>query len=99
MIQNREKTNMNAMKIKKWIYDLKRLPNKKRGFASALCDVALMLFAVVIYRIAKLLGYELSINWLIGFLVAAKILATPLFFAWAQFAMNLGKTCEEKNPG
>jgi len=57
-----------------------------------------MVFAIVIYHIAKLMGYELGINWLIGFLVAAKILAMPLFFAWAQSAMNLGKTCEEKNP-
>ena len=80
---------MNTKKIKKWILHLKRLPNTKKGTSSALCDVALVAFAFMIYLTVKAMGYKLGTNWLIGLVVGAKLLATPLFFAWAHFAMNL----------
>lgn len=49
----------------------------------------------MIYFTAKAMGYKLGTNWLIGFVVGAKLLATPLFFAWAQFAMNLEKKLKQ----
>ena len=82
---------MNEKKIKKWIFQLKRLPNTKKGTSSALCDAVLVVFAVMTYFTAKAMGYKLGTNWLIGFVVGAKLLATPLFFAWTKFAMDLEK--------
>lgn len=82
---------MNEKKIKKWIFYLKRLPNTKKGTSSALCDAVLVVFATAVYFTAKAMGYKLGTNWLIGFVVGAKLLATPLFFAWAKFAIDLEK--------
>ena len=82
---------MYTKKVQEWTNDLKKLPNEKRGFASALCDVVLMTLALAIYFTINLMGYKLGTNWLIGLVVGAKLSATPLFFAWAQFAMKLEK--------
>jgi len=71
---------MNTKKIKNWIFHLKRLPNTKKGTSSALCDAVLVVLATAVYFILKVLGYKLGTNWLIGFVVGAKLLATPLFF-------------------
>jgi len=87
---------MNEKKIKKWIFHFKRLPNTKKGTSSALCDAVLVVFATAVYFILKVLGYKLGTNWLIGFVVGAKLLATPLFFTWVQFAMNLEKKDSSK---
>ena len=70
---------------------MKRLPNTKKGTSSALCDAVLVVFAVTVYFTLKAMGYKLGANWLIGFVVGAKLLATPLFFAWAKFAIDLEK--------
>jgi hypothetical protein len=80
-------------KIEKWIFHLKRLPNTKKEISSALCNAVLIVFATAVYFTAKAVGYKLGTNWLIGFVVGAKLLSTPLFFAWAKFAIDL-----EKNP-
>jgi len=83
------------MNTKKWARIFIRLPNTKRGISSALCDVSLLALAMIVYFTAKTMGYKLGINWLIGFLVGAKLLATPLFFSWAQFAMNIDRKNKE----
>jgi hypothetical protein len=72
---------MNEKKIKKWIFNLKRLPNTKKGMSSALCDAVLVVCAVMVYFTAKAMGYKLGTNWLIGFVVGAKLLAT---LRWSQ---------------
>ena len=76
-------------KVKQWIYDLKILPNDKRGLASGACSSGALALAVIIYFIVEALGYKLGTSWLIGFAAIAEMIATVVFFTWAKSAQNL----------
>lgn len=76
-------------KVKQWVYDLKILPNDKRGLASGSCSSGALALALIIYFIGKSLGYKLGTSWLIGFAAAAEGVATIVFFTWAKSAQKL----------
>lgn len=80
---------MNTEKVKKWTYDLKRLPNAKRGLASGACSSGALALAIVVYFITKALGCKLGTSWLIGFAAVAEGIATIVFFTWAKSAQSL----------
>ncbi|NGX37729.1 MAG: hypothetical protein K1000chlam2_00891 [Chlamydiae bacterium] len=88
---------MNTEKVKKWTYDLRRLPNAKRGLASGACSSGALALAIIVYFIAKAMGYKLGTNCLIGFAAIAEMIAAIVFFTWAKAAFKLKE--EEKRYG
>ena len=76
-------------KIKQWIYDLKRLPNERRGLASGACSGGALAIALILYLIMKALGFNLHATSLIIFAAVAEGIASIVFFTWAQSAQNL----------
>lgn len=84
-------------KVKQWIYDLRILPNDKRGLASGVCSSGALVLALIVYLITEALGSKLGTRWLIGFAAIAEMIATVVFFTWAKSAQNLKE--REKRSG
>ncbi len=78
---------MNREEIQKWVYDLKRLPNTRRGLA--LAYVAQLLYLLF------MLYFSLSIwPWLTGneivhsYCWVAEGVAIVVFFTWARYTLK-----------
>ncbi len=80
---------MTSEKIKKRIYDLKRLPNTRRGLASGSCSSGALGAALIAYYSFEALGNGLNIIYLIVFAALAEGVATFVFLTWAKAALKL----------
>lgn len=82
---------MSTEKIKKWIYNLKRLPNTKRGLASGACSAIAMITALTVYVISEILGHKWSTTWFIILVIGAEGVATIAFVTWSKAALRLNE--------
>lgn len=80
---------MNKEKIKKWIYDLRRLPNIKSSITFDSCSSAAIGAVLISYLISEAIGFKLSRTLFLDLVMFAEGIATILFFTWARIALRL----------
>ena len=79
---------------KQWAYTIKRLPNKKRGTASGICNAGAIAVSMIAYLSLFLLGHELHIVWFFVMTAILEGIATIVFFKWVGHAAKLAKNDE-----